>query len=146
MTARWWWRGGEDEDGGGGCDEVATMLLVGGRNLAENGERRWNFREEEEGLQRGLDELIERRSDGALYYLDRIWVTLKGDVRTMIMDKAYKSKYFVHPGADKMLRAEQDQRPSALLQQMCENLSENRKIAMDFVTKLPRTSSGHDTI
>nr|GEV94867.1 hypothetical protein [Tanacetum cinerariifolium] len=49
-----------------------------------------------------LDELIERRSDEALYYLDRIWVPLKGDVRTMIMDEAYKSRYSVHPGADKM--------------------------------------------
>ncbi|GJW87137.1 hypothetical protein Tco_0162477 [Tanacetum coccineum] len=48
--------------------------------------------DESAGLQRGLDELIERRSDGALYYLDRIWVTLKGDVRTMIMDEAHKSK------------------------------------------------------
>ncbi|GKA59582.1 putative reverse transcriptase domain-containing protein [Tanacetum coccineum] len=27
---------------------------------------------------------------------------LHGDVRTMIMDEAHKSKYFVHPGADKM--------------------------------------------
>ncbi|GKE06011.1 hypothetical protein Tco_1398029 [Tanacetum coccineum] len=54
------------------------------------------------GLQRGLDEMIERRDDGALYYLDRIWVPLKGDVRTLIMDEAHKSKYSVHPGADKM--------------------------------------------
>ncbi|GKB05739.1 putative nucleotidyltransferase, ribonuclease H [Tanacetum coccineum] len=54
------------------------------------------------GLQKGLDEMIEQRSDGTLYYLDRIWVPLKGDVRTLIMDKAHKSKYFVHPGADKM--------------------------------------------
>ncbi|GKE62109.1 putative reverse transcriptase domain-containing protein, partial [Tanacetum coccineum] len=53
-------------------------------------------------LQKGLDEMIEHRSDGALYYLDRIWVPLKGDVRTLIMDKAYKLKYSVHPGADKM--------------------------------------------
>ncbi|GKD15049.1 hypothetical protein Tco_1199456, partial [Tanacetum coccineum] len=58
--------------------------------------------DESAGLQRGLDEMIERRSDGALYYLDRIWVPLKGDVRTMIMDEAHKSKYSVHPGADKM--------------------------------------------
>ncbi|GJY31790.1 putative reverse transcriptase domain-containing protein [Tanacetum coccineum] len=58
--------------------------------------------DESVGLQRGLDELIERRSDGVLYYLDRIWVPLKGDVRTLIMDEAYKSKYSVHPGADKM--------------------------------------------
>ncbi|GKD93036.1 putative reverse transcriptase domain-containing protein, partial [Tanacetum coccineum] len=53
-------------------------------------------------LRRGLDEMIERRSDGALYYLDQIWVPLKGDVRTLIMDKPHKSKYSVHPGADKM--------------------------------------------
>ncbi|GKD26794.1 hypothetical protein Tco_1233008, partial [Tanacetum coccineum] len=54
------------------------------------------------GLQKGLDEMIELSYDGALYYLDRIWVPLKGDVKTLIMDKAYKSKYSVHSGADKM--------------------------------------------
>ncbi|GJX97067.1 hypothetical protein Tco_0352865 [Tanacetum coccineum] len=57
---------------------------------------------ESAGLQKGLDELIEHRSDRALYYLDQIRVPLKGDMRTMIMDEAYKSKYTVHPGADKM--------------------------------------------
>nr|GEY52596.1 putative reverse transcriptase domain-containing protein [Tanacetum cinerariifolium] len=41
---------------------------------------------------RGLDDQMERRSDRALYYLDRIWVPLTGDVRTLIMDEAYKSK------------------------------------------------------
>ncbi|GJY54362.1 reverse transcriptase domain-containing protein [Tanacetum coccineum] len=54
------------------------------------------------GLQKGLDEMIEQRSDGTLYYLDRIWVPLKGEVRTLIMDEAHRSKYSVHPGADKM--------------------------------------------
>ncbi|GKA95618.1 putative nucleotidyltransferase, ribonuclease H [Tanacetum coccineum] len=29
-------------------------------------------------------------------------VPLKGEVRTLIMDEAHKSKYYVHPGADKM--------------------------------------------
>nr|GEW89366.1 putative reverse transcriptase domain-containing protein [Tanacetum cinerariifolium] len=53
-------------------------------------------------LQRGLDELIEHRSDGSLFYLDRISFPLKGDMRTLIMDEAYKSKYSVHTGADKM--------------------------------------------
>ncbi|GJW27825.1 putative reverse transcriptase domain-containing protein [Tanacetum coccineum] len=57
-------------------------------------------------LQRGLDEMIEQRNDGDLYYLDRIWVPLKGDI----------------------------------------GISGRKGIAMDFVTKLPRTSSGHDTI
>ncbi|GJY49728.1 putative reverse transcriptase domain-containing protein, partial [Tanacetum coccineum] len=50
-------------------------------------------------LQKGLDEMIEQRSNGTLYYHDRIWVPLKGDVRTLIMDEAHKSKYSVHPGA-----------------------------------------------
>ncbi|GKF81069.1 putative reverse transcriptase domain-containing protein [Tanacetum coccineum] len=58
--------------------------------------------DESAGLQKGLDEMIELSNDGALYYLDRIWVPLKGDVRTVIMDEAHKSKYLVHPGADKM--------------------------------------------
>ncbi|GJZ24504.1 putative reverse transcriptase domain-containing protein [Tanacetum coccineum] len=54
------------------------------------------------GMQNGLDEMIEQRSDGTLYYLDRIWVPLKGKVRTLIMDEAHKSKYSVHLGAYKM--------------------------------------------
>ncbi|GKC43155.1 putative reverse transcriptase domain-containing protein, partial [Tanacetum coccineum] len=50
----------------------------------------------------GLDEQMEHRSNGTLYYLDRIWVPLMGDVRTLIMDEAYKLKYYVHPGANKL--------------------------------------------
>ncbi|GKE82792.1 putative reverse transcriptase domain-containing protein [Tanacetum coccineum] len=53
-------------------------------------------------LQKGLDDMIKLRSNEALYYLDRIWIPLKGDVRTLIMDEAHKSKYYVHPGANKM--------------------------------------------
>ncbi|GKF02156.1 putative reverse transcriptase domain-containing protein, partial [Tanacetum coccineum] len=130
--------------------------------------------DESVGLQRGLDELIERRSDGALYYLDRIWVPLKGDVRTLIMDEAHKSKSSVHPGADKMYYDLRDmywwpgmkmdisvyvskcltclkmktehQRQSGLLQQPEIPEWKWERIAMDFVMKLPRTSSGHDTI
>nr|GEV16771.1 hypothetical protein [Tanacetum cinerariifolium] len=89
-------------------------------------------------LQRGLDELIERRSDRALYYLDRIWVSLKGDVRTLIIDEAHKSKYSVHPGADKMYY---DLRDRYWWPGMKKEIPECKweKIAMDFVTKLPRT-------
>ncbi|GJZ67131.1 putative reverse transcriptase domain-containing protein [Tanacetum coccineum] len=57
---------------------------------------------ESAGLQKGLDEMIEQRNNGTLYYLDRIWVPLKGEVRTLIMDEAHKSKYPIHLGADKM--------------------------------------------
>ncbi|GJV15629.1 putative reverse transcriptase domain-containing protein [Tanacetum coccineum] len=87
-----------------------------------------------ERIPSGLDEMIEQRSDGTLYYLDRIWVPLKGDVRTLIMDKAHKSKYSVHPGAYKMYY------------DLRYGIGGRERIAMDFVTKLPRTSSGHDTI
>ncbi|GKB89173.1 putative reverse transcriptase domain-containing protein [Tanacetum coccineum] len=50
----------------------------------------------------GLDQQMERREDESLYFMDRIWVPLVGGVRTIIMDEAHKTKYFVHPGADKM--------------------------------------------
>ncbi|GJV44346.1 putative reverse transcriptase domain-containing protein [Tanacetum coccineum] len=95
------------------------------------------------GLQKGLDEMIEQRSDGTLYYLDRIWVPLKGEVRTLIMDEAHKSKYSVHPGADKMYY---DLRDRYWWPGMKKDIAEYEGIAMDFVTKLPRTSGGHDTI
>nr|GEV23682.1 reverse transcriptase domain-containing protein [Tanacetum cinerariifolium] len=54
------------------------------------------------GLQRGLDEMVELRRDEALYYLDRIWVHLKRDMRTLIVDEAHKLKYYLHLGVDKM--------------------------------------------
>ncbi|GJU09882.1 putative reverse transcriptase domain-containing protein, partial [Tanacetum coccineum] len=71
-------------------------------------------------LQKGLDEMTEQRSDGTLYYPDRIWVPLKGEVK------------------------DEHQRPSGLLQQHEIPIWKWEGIAMDFVTKLPRTS-GHDT-
>ncbi|GJS74729.1 putative reverse transcriptase domain-containing protein [Tanacetum coccineum] len=74
---------------------------------------------------------------------DRIWVPLKGDVRTLIMDKAHKSKYSVHPGADKMYY---DLRDRYWWPEMKKDIAKWEGIAMDFVTKLPRTSSGNDTI
>ncbi|GJY85746.1 putative reverse transcriptase domain-containing protein, partial [Tanacetum coccineum] len=59
-------------------------------------------KEREKPKRKGLDEMIEQRSVRTLYYLDRIWVPLKGNVRTLIMDKAHKLKYYVQPGADNM--------------------------------------------
>ncbi|GJS04131.1 reverse transcriptase domain-containing protein [Tanacetum coccineum] len=90
------------------------------------------------------------------------------------MDKAHKSKYSVHPGADKIYYDLRDmywwpgikkdiaeyvskcltclkvknehQRPSGLLQQPEIPVWKWEGIVMDFMTKLPRTSSGHDII
>nr|GEY16811.1 hypothetical protein [Tanacetum cinerariifolium] len=96
------------------------------------------------GLQKGLDEMIDKRSDGTLYHLDQIWVPLKGEVRNLIMDEAHKSKYSVYSGADKMYY---DLRDRYWWSGMKKNIAEYvKRIAMDFVTKLPRTRSGHDTI
>ncbi|GJW12366.1 putative reverse transcriptase domain-containing protein [Tanacetum coccineum] len=89
------------------------------------------------------------------------------------MDEARKSKYSVHPGADKMYYDLRDmywwpgmkkdiaeyvtcltclkvkvehQMPSGLLQQPEIPIWKWEGISMDFVTNLPRTSSKHDTI
>ncbi|GJZ78826.1 putative reverse transcriptase domain-containing protein [Tanacetum coccineum] len=90
------------------------------------------------------------------------------------MDESHKLKYSVHPGADKMYYDLRDmywlpgmkkdialyvskcltcskikakyQRPSGLLQQPKIPEWKWERIAMDFVMKLPRTSSGHDLI
>nr|GFB41504.1 putative reverse transcriptase domain-containing protein [Tanacetum cinerariifolium] len=96
------------------------------------------------------------------------------DVRTLIIDEAHMSKYFVHPGADKMYYDLRDrywspgmkkdiamyvskcltclkvnaehQRPSSLLQQHEIPKWKWEGITMDFMTKLPKTSSRHDII
>nr|GEW70301.1 putative reverse transcriptase domain-containing protein [Tanacetum cinerariifolium] len=101
-------------------------------------------------------------------------VNVQGNVRTLVMDEAHKSRYSIQPGANKMYHDLRDvywwpgmkkdiaiyvskcltcskvkakhQRPSGLLQKP-EILEWKWKgIAMDFITKLPRTSSGHDSI
>nr|GEZ67965.1 putative reverse transcriptase domain-containing protein [Tanacetum cinerariifolium] len=50
----------------------------------------------------GLDQQMERREDRSLYFLDCIWVSLVGGVRTIIMDETHKTRYSVLPGVDKM--------------------------------------------
>ncbi|GJR93563.1 putative reverse transcriptase domain-containing protein [Tanacetum coccineum] len=91
---------------------------------------------------RGLDDQMERRSDGALYNLDQIWVPLAGEVRNLIIDEAHKSKYTVHPGADKMY---DDLRDMYWWPRIKKDITLYR-IAIDFITKLSRTGSGHDAI
>ncbi|GJT83548.1 putative reverse transcriptase domain-containing protein [Tanacetum coccineum] len=60
-------------------------------------------------------------------------------------DEAHRLKYSLHPRADKMYYDLRD-RPSGLLLQPEIPEWKWEGIAMGFVTKLPRTSSGHDTI
>ncbi|GJY00114.1 putative reverse transcriptase domain-containing protein [Tanacetum coccineum] len=123
---------------------------------------------------RGLERHFEQRDDGEIYFFDRIWIPSVGGVRKLIMDEAHTSRYSVHPGADKMyydlrdlywwpgmkrdiaeyvsrcltcskIKAEH-QKPSGFLQQPEIPEWKWEKITMDFVTKLPESSSGHDMI
>ncbi|GJY82859.1 putative reverse transcriptase domain-containing protein [Tanacetum coccineum] len=82
-------------------------------------------------LHKGLDEMIEQRSDGTMYW----WLRMKKDIAE------YVSKCLTYL----KVKAE-DQRPSGLLSQLKIPVWKWEGIAMDFVTKLPRTSSGYDTI
>ncbi|GJX60974.1 retrovirus-related pol polyprotein from transposon TNT 1-94 [Tanacetum coccineum] len=63
---------------------------------------------------------------------------------TVIMDEAHKSKYSVHPRADKMYH---DLRDIYWWPGMKRDIATYwDKITMDFITKLPRSKNGHDTI
>ncbi|GJX48206.1 putative reverse transcriptase domain-containing protein [Tanacetum coccineum] len=50
----------------------------------------------------GLNAHFERRDDGGIYFIDRIWILSVGGLRKLIMDEAHTSRHSVHPGADKM--------------------------------------------
>nr|GEY35169.1 reverse transcriptase domain-containing protein [Tanacetum cinerariifolium] len=73
-------------------------------------------------------------------------VPLKGDVRTLIMDEAHKSKYSIHLGAYKMYCDLRDMYWWSGMKNDIAFYWKWKRIAIEFVTKLPRTSSGHDTI
>ncbi|GKC56494.1 putative reverse transcriptase domain-containing protein, partial [Tanacetum coccineum] len=90
---------------------------------------------------------FEQRADGEIYFFDRIWIPSIGDVRKLIMDEAHTSRYSVHPGADKMYYDLRDLYWwPGLLQQPEIPEWKWEKLAMDFITKLPKSSSGYDTI
>ena len=123
---------------------------------------------------RGMDKQLEVKSDGIRYFMERIWVPLYGNLRDLVMDESHKSRYSVHPGSDKMyhdlktlywwpnMKANiatyvskcltcakvkvEYQKPSGLLQQPEIPMWKWEQISMDFITKLPKTSSGCDTI
>ncbi|GKC23175.1 putative reverse transcriptase domain-containing protein [Tanacetum coccineum] len=123
---------------------------------------------------RGMDKAFEVRPDGTRCIKNRSWLPLFGNLRDLIMHESHKSKYSIHPGSDKMyqdlkklywwpnmkaiiaeyvgkcltcsrVKAE-CQKPSGLLIQPEIPMWKWERITMDFVTKLPKTSNGHDTI
>ncbi|GJW27176.1 putative reverse transcriptase domain-containing protein [Tanacetum coccineum] len=119
-------------------------------------------------------EKLEPRADGTLCFNGRSWLPCYGDLRTVIMYESHKSKYSIHLGSEKMYQdmkklywwpnmkaniatyvskclicakvKAKHQRPSGLLVQP--DISQWRwdNITMDFVTKLPKSSQGYNTI
>ncbi|GKC19763.1 putative reverse transcriptase domain-containing protein, partial [Tanacetum coccineum] len=51
---------------------------------------------------RGMLKKLEARADGTLCLDNRSWLPCYGDTRPLIMHESHKSKYSIHPGADKM--------------------------------------------
>ncbi|GJV82475.1 putative reverse transcriptase domain-containing protein [Tanacetum coccineum] len=123
---------------------------------------------------RGMDKAFEVRPNGTRCIKNRSWLPLFGNLRDLIMHESHKSNYSIHPGSDKMyqdlkklywwpnmkaiiaeyvgkcltcsrVKAE-CQKPSGLLIQPEIPTWKWERITTDFVTKLPKTSSGHDTI
>ncbi|GJU98144.1 putative reverse transcriptase domain-containing protein [Tanacetum coccineum] len=119
-------------------------------------------------------EKLEPRADGVLCLNGRSWLPCYGDLRSVIMHESHKSKYSIHPGSDKMyqdmkklywwpnMKADiatyiskcltcakvkaEHQRPSGLLVQPAIPEWKWDNITMDFITKLPKSSHGFDTI
>nr|GEV13461.1 putative reverse transcriptase domain-containing protein [Tanacetum cinerariifolium] len=123
---------------------------------------------------RGMDKAFEICPDGTRCIKNRSWLPHFGNLRDLIMYESHKSKYSIHPGSDKIyhdlkklywwpnmkaiivkyvgkcltcyrVKAE-CQKPSGLLIQPEIPIWKWKRITMDFVTKLPKTSNGHDTI
>ncbi|GJW98384.1 putative reverse transcriptase domain-containing protein [Tanacetum coccineum] len=117
---------------------------------------------------------LEPRADGTLCLKNRSWTPCFGDLRTLIMHESHKSKYSIHPGSDRMyqdlkklywwpnMKAEiatyvskcltcakvkaECQKPSGLLVQPVILVWKWKNTTMVFITKLPKTSTGHDAI
>ncbi|GJT74936.1 putative reverse transcriptase domain-containing protein [Tanacetum coccineum] len=122
----------------------------------------------------GMIKKLEPRADGMLYLRNRSWKPYFSNLRALIMHESHKSKSSIHLGSDKMyhnlkklywwpnmkdeiatyvskcltsakVKAEH-QKPSGLLVQPEIPHWNWENITMDFVTKLPKTSIGQDTI
>ncbi|KAI3754605.1 hypothetical protein L1987_54392 [Smallanthus sonchifolius] len=50
----------------------------------------------------GIELQLETKPNGLLYFLNRIWIPDRDNLRTFIMNEAHKTRYSVNPGAEKM--------------------------------------------
>ncbi|GJR46237.1 putative reverse transcriptase domain-containing protein [Tanacetum coccineum] len=99
----------------------------------------------------GMTDKLEPRADRTLCLNNRSLIPCFGELRALIMHESYKSKYSIHPGSDKMY---QDLKKLYWWPNMKAEIATYVKIpqwkweniTMDFVTKLPKTTTGQDTI
>ncbi|GJU94418.1 putative reverse transcriptase domain-containing protein [Tanacetum coccineum] len=91
-----------------------------------------------------LNAQLEQRTDGTICLNGRRWIPCRGNLRELIMHESHKSKYSIHPGSDKMY---QDLKKLYWWPNMKAEIATYwENITIDFVTKLPKTSTGQDTI
>ncbi|KAI3713011.1 hypothetical protein L1987_71581 [Smallanthus sonchifolius] len=50
----------------------------------------------------GAELQLKTKPNGLPYFLNRIWIPDRDNLRTFILNEAHKTRYSVHPGADKM--------------------------------------------
>ncbi|GJU55375.1 putative reverse transcriptase domain-containing protein, partial [Tanacetum coccineum] len=50
----------------------------------------------------GMINKLEPHADGTLLFNNRSWIPFFGNLRALIMHESHKSKYYIHPGSDKM--------------------------------------------
>ncbi|GKC40378.1 putative reverse transcriptase domain-containing protein [Tanacetum coccineum] len=93
----------------------------------------------------GIIKKLESCTDGVLCLNGRSWIPCRGNLKELIMHESHKSKYLIHPGSDKMY---QDLKNLYWWPNMKAEIATYKweNITMDFVTKLPKTSTGQDTI
>ncbi|GKA89448.1 putative reverse transcriptase domain-containing protein [Tanacetum coccineum] len=97
---------------------------------------------------RGTNKDFETRPDGIPCIEKRSWLPCLGGLRDLIMHESHKSKHSIHPGSNKMYH---DLKKFYWWPNMKANIATYipqwkwEKITMDFITKLPKTSSGYDT-
>nr|GEU37450.1 retrotransposon protein, putative, Ty3-gypsy subclass [Tanacetum cinerariifolium] len=89
---------------------------------------------------RGLERHFERHDDGGIYFFYQIWIPSVGGIRKLILvNLTLQDIQYV------LIKAKH-QKPSGLLHQLEILEWKWEKIAMNLVIRLPRSSSGYDTI
>nr|GEU76375.1 reverse transcriptase domain-containing protein [Tanacetum cinerariifolium] len=95
-----------------------------------------------ENLGKLIKPIFEFRPDGTRCFGNHVWFPRFGGLRNLVMHESHKSKYSIHPRSDKMY---QDFKAVVLVAEYKSSYCHER-ITMDFVSGLPRTPSGYDTI